>query len=128
MWLNRSHASADRRRVDDRQHLLDVVEQQPIEQHLVGVLEGAQVDVPLEVVVCSGRPGSCGRLLVQVLDPGRQQPVQTQSVPFVLGERRALVRQRIVQHPDPETLIDAHDLSRSFPVRPELRRCPRRGR
>src|SRR4029077_12669088 len=31
--------------------------------------------------------------------------------------------QRILQHPDPGTLIDAHDPSRSFPIRSELRRC-----
>ena len=41
----------DRRRVDDRDHLLDVVDEQPVEEHLVGVLQGTQVDVPVQVVV-----------------------------------------------------------------------------
>ena len=73
-------ALADDRRVDDRQHLLDVIEQQPVEEHLVGVLEGAQVDVPLEVVVLApvGLVGP-DHLLVERLDVRRQQPVQAQA-------------------------------------------------
>ncbi len=54
---------ADRRRVDDRHHLGQVVEQEPVEQRLVGVLELAQVDVPFEVgrlrAIGLVRPDTC---------------------------------------------------------------------
>jgi len=41
---------ADRRGVDDRHHLLDVVEEQAVEQRLVAVLQRAQVGVAVDVV------------------------------------------------------------------------------
>ena len=73
-------ALADGRRVDDRQHLDDVVEQQAVEEHLVGVLEVAQVDVAREVVGLApvGLVGA-DHLLVERLDVRRQQPLQAQS-------------------------------------------------
>ncbi len=48
-------------------------------------------------------------LLLQRLHRRRQQAVQAQPGAFFLGERGALVRQRILKHPDPGALIDAHD-------------------
>ena len=79
-------ALADHRRVDDRQHLDDVVEQQPVEEHLVGVLQVAQVDVPLEVVVLPpvGLVGA-DHLLVQRLDLRRQQAVQAEAPALLLA-------------------------------------------
>jgi hypothetical protein len=64
---------SDDRRVDDRHHLLHVVDEETVEQYLVGVLERPQVDVPLEIV---GLPavrlvGPDG-LLVKRLDLRRQ--------------------------------------------------------
>ena len=88
-------ALADDGRVDHRQHLDDVVEQQPVEEHLVRVLEIAQEDVAREVVVLApvGLVGA-GDLLVERLDVGRQQPLQPVAAPLVLGERRSLVQRR----------------------------------
>ena len=40
----------DRRRVDDRQELLEVLDEEPVEQGLVAVLECGQADIPLEVI------------------------------------------------------------------------------
>ena len=40
----------DRRGVDDRQELLEVLDEQPVEERLVAVLESGQSDVPLEVI------------------------------------------------------------------------------
>jgi hypothetical protein len=40
---------ADRRRVDDRQHLAQVAGQQPVEEHLVAVVHLGQQDVPGQV-------------------------------------------------------------------------------
>ena len=37
--------------VDDREHFFDVVEKQAIEKNLVGVLELAEINVALEIVV-----------------------------------------------------------------------------
>jgi hypothetical protein len=115
---------SDRRGVKDRQHLLDVVGHQPVEQRLVGVLQRAQVNVPGNVggLLLVG-PVPAVHLLLQRLHHGRQQAAQAQPGAFFLGERGALVGQRILKHPDPETLIDVHDPSRSFPIRSELRRC-----
>jgi hypothetical protein len=111
----------DRRGVKDRQHLLDVVGHQPVEQRLVGVLQRAQVTVPGDVggLLLVG-PVPAPDLLLQRLHDSRQQATQTLLGAFLLGERGALVRQRILQHPHPGTLIDAHDL---FPFRPDARRA-----
>ncbi len=49
-WLNSWHARPTVGRVDDRQQLLEVLAQDPVEQRLVAVLEGREPDVPLEVV------------------------------------------------------------------------------
>jgi hypothetical protein len=108
----------DGRGVKDRQHLLDVVRHQPVEQRLVGVLQRPQVNVPGEVggLLLVGLVPAA-RLLIQRLHHGRQQAVQAQPGAFLLGEGGALVRQRVVQHPHPGTLIDTHDLSRSLPIR-----------
>ena len=44
----------DRRGVDDRHRLGDVVAQDPVEQRLVAVLQRAQVDVFVEIVTARG--------------------------------------------------------------------------
>src|SRR5262249_58957528 len=60
-----------------------------------------EVDVPLEVVIFPpiGLVGA-HHLLVQSLDLWRQQPVQAEAAPLVLGERRALVQDRAVEEID----------------------------
>ena len=91
---------ADRRRVDDRHHLVDVVHDHPVEEPLVPVLERDEVDVLLEV----GRLAAevlqdLGDLLVLREDLRRQQPLQLQPLAFVRGEGRPLVERRVVQQP-----------------------------
>ena len=86
--------------VQDRQHLLDVVRHQPVEQHLVSVLQRAQVNVPGDVggLLPVGLVPAA-HLLLQRLHHGRQQATQAQTGAFLLGEGGALVRQRVLQHP-----------------------------
>jgi len=69
----------DRRGIKDRQHLLDVVGHQPVEQRLVGVLQRAQVNVPGDVsgLLLIG-PVPAARLLLQRLHHSRQQAAQAQ--------------------------------------------------
>ena len=95
--------------VEDRQHLLDVVGYQPVEQHLVGVLQRAQVDMPGDVggLLLVG-PVPAADLLVQGLHRGRHQTTQAQLGALRLGEGGAFVRQRILQHPHAGVLIDTH--------------------
>ena len=71
---------ADRRRVDDRHHLLDVVDQQPVEQGLVAVVQADQEDVPLEIVRLSPVVlHGAHRLHLHRVDSRREKPAQTSS-------------------------------------------------
>ncbi|MPM61727.1 hypothetical protein SDC9_108587 [bioreactor metagenome] len=96
VFLNRQ---PDRRSVDDRQHLLDVVGEHSVEQRLIAVLHGRQI-----VVL-----GQIGRLVpillvdathlgVEADDSIREQPGQSERFALLLGERRAVVDHRVVQH------------------------------
>src|SRR5262249_17725267 len=65
----------DRRRVDDRQKLLDVVHEDPVEEVLVAVLEGRQADVLLQRIGLAGDVGvHAPALLVQGRDPCGRSP------------------------------------------------------
>jgi hypothetical protein len=88
----------DDRRVDDGHHLLHVVEEETVEQHLVPVLEGSKVDVALEVVGLPlerlvGPPD----LLVEGLDLRRKESVETEDVALAVRERGTLVEERVVE-------------------------------
>ena len=88
----------DRRRVDERLHLVDVVADDAEEQRLVAVVQRGQRDVLVEVV---GQPPQVleearDLLLLREHDVG-QQPAQAQRVAFLLREGSALVESRIVQ-------------------------------
>ena len=95
---------ADGRRVDDRQELLEVLDEEPVEERLVAILERGQADVPLEVVglaadVLELEPD----LLVDRRHAWRQQAVQAEGVALAVGECRALVQQRISDQIVPAT-------------------------
>ena len=91
----------DRRRVDDRHHLVGIVDQQAEEQRLVAVVQRSQVDVLLEVARLAPEVLEHAReLLLLRGDVRRQQPAQVQRVALGLGERRALVERRILQQRD----------------------------
>jgi hypothetical protein len=84
--------------VDDRDHLVEVVDQQPVEQRLVAVEQALQVDVALEIVgLALVGPEAAFHLHVDGRDAGTQQAVQLQAEAFLLGERRRLVEQRVVE-------------------------------
>ena len=120
---------ADRRRVDDRHHLGQVVEQEPVEQRLVRVLKLAEVDVPLEVGRLSPvRLVGTGHLLLQRLLVRRQQAEQAEGTPFFRRERRPLVEQGAFEQQVPaERHLDdvGGDGVRQdrFDVHPSISRC-----
>lgn len=95
-------ALADRRRVDQRQHLLEVPAQQCVKQRFVGVLQTPQEDVAIEV---AGELAHClkpaRRLHLQCPDMGRQQTMQRESRPFVFAEGSTLVEHGIGQQRGP---------------------------
>jgi hypothetical protein len=70
-----------------------VVEQKPVEEDFVSVLQRAQVDMPLQVVVLSlvGLVGA-DYLLFDALDMRRQKPVQAKFAAFLLRKCRAFVQ------------------------------------
>ncbi|CAM5616329.1 hypothetical protein SVIOM74S_07327 [Streptomyces violarus] len=87
-----------RRRVDDGQQFLQVLGHQTVEEHLVGVLELTQVDVPVEgLVVAVERLVGAADPLVQGLHGGRQQPVETELGALLPTEGGALVDERVGQ-------------------------------
>src|SRR5208283_831690 len=83
----------DHRRVHYGGHFFNVVEQKPVEKDFVSVLQRAQVDMPLQVVVLSlvSLVGA-DYLLLDALDMRRQKSVQTESSAFLLRECRAFVQ------------------------------------
>ena len=89
-------SKTDGRRVDDRQELLEVLDEEPVEERLVAVLECCQSDVPLEVIglaadVLELQPD----LLVDRRQAWRQQTVQAKGVALADRECGALVQERI---------------------------------
>ena len=80
------------RRVDDRHHFLDVVDDHPIEEPLVPVVERSQVDIFVEVGRLSAEVlQDLLNLLVLSEDPWWDESSQLQSVSLLLGEGRTLV-------------------------------------
>ena len=99
---------AHHRRVDDRHHLVDVLEDEPVEEGLVPVVERGQVDELLEVAAL-GLEALVGALHL-LLDRAHRrghEAVEVQLVPLPLGEGRALVRERVEQQ-RPALLGDRH--------------------
>ncbi len=92
------------RRVDHGHHLVEVRERHAVEQHLVAVLERAQVDVllhrgGLEQELAVGAL----ELLVEVGDVGRKQSVEAERAALVVGERSApVVEGGLEQHRPPQ--------------------------
>ena len=91
MWLNCLACLADRRCIDDGQELLDVVDEEPVKEVLVPVLQCRQADVLLERVRL---PRDIGVDPVFLLLHGahgvRQEPFQPEVLPFLSVEGRPL--------------------------------------
>ena len=88
----------DGRRVDDREHLLEMGGEQVVEEHLVAVTQLCQV----KVFGQGGRPASellvgPHRLVLQRRHAGRHQPLEAEHGSLGQGEGRAPVRRRIGQ-------------------------------
>src|SRR4030095_6678672 len=102
----------DDRRVDDRGHLLDVIEEQPVEQHFVGILERPKIDMALEgvaLVLVGFVRAHC--LLSERLDMRRGYYFQAERSSFRIRERRALVQALAVEkiHTTWQLSVSCHD-------------------
>ena len=94
MWLNSWHRPPDRRRVDDRQELLEVVGEQPVEQRRVAVLERGEADVLLERVGLDPQVLELELdLLLDRQDAGREEAAQPERL-ALLGREREVLRQQ----------------------------------
>ena len=101
----------DGRRIDERQNLLDAIDDETIEQALIAAQERLQGDVTVDV----------GRLPAEILeralelhvlraDGWRQQAAQTVTLALFLGKCRRLVQRRVQQHVlASETIVAACD-------------------
>src|SRR5258706_209643 len=79
-------------RVDDGQEFLEMLDQHPVEERLVPVLQGREADVALERIrlprdVAVGAP----HLLLEGADGVGQQPLEAESAPLFAREGGALV-------------------------------------
>src|SRR5262249_39644574 len=73
---------------------LDVLEKKAIEENLVVVLQRAQIDVPLQIVILSRIRLICAYdLLLQGFHVWRKQSVQTKLSSLIVSERCAFVQQ-----------------------------------
>jgi hypothetical protein len=65
---------ADRRGVDDRHRLGNMVAQHPVKERLVAILQRAQVDVPVETLTASGElvPAVLDLLVESLLGSGQE--------------------------------------------------------
>ena len=83
-----------RGRVDDGHHLLEVLVEEGVELHLGAILQGAQIDVTVEVI---GEPAEVSvralELLFERRDVGREHPEQPELAALFERERGALVEQ-----------------------------------
>lgn len=85
-------------RVDDGQHLFDMIEKEPVEEDFVRVLKLAQIDVAFEIV---GFEGKClvgaDTLIVERFDNRGKKAVETKDFALRFREGGAFVERRIVQ-------------------------------
>ena len=88
----------DRRRVDDRGKLLEVIDEQPVEECLIAVLQRGETDVLLEVVSLAAEMFELeGDLLLDGHGSPRQQAAESERRPLVGGESSVLVDRRAVE-------------------------------
>jgi hypothetical protein len=92
---------ADRRRVDDREHLVEVVGEQPVVEDLVAVVEELEIDVAGE----RGRLGpvlrvGAARLLLEGEHRGGKEADEVERVALVVREGHPLVERGVVEDVD----------------------------
>jgi hypothetical protein len=75
-----------------------VIEQKPVEKDFVGILQSAQIDVPLKVIVLSFVGFvSADDLLLEALDLRWEKSVQAELASLLFRECRTLVQPLAVQ-------------------------------
>jgi len=79
--------------VNDGEHFFDMFEKQPVKENFVGVLELAEVDVALEIVVLAkiGFVGA-GGLLFDGFDDGREEAVEAKGLALRKSEGSTFVQ------------------------------------
>ena len=88
----------NRRRVDDRGKLFEVIDQQPVEERLVPILQRRETDVLLELVTLSAEMLELeGDLLFDRHGSPRQEAAKSQRRSLGLGESSVLVDCRAVE-------------------------------
>jgi hypothetical protein len=88
-----------RGRVDDRDHLFDVLVDEPVEERFVAVEHPLEKDVALQVVRLPPVHLECPLdFELERGYPGPEQAVELQAEPFLFGETRPLVEQRVVEN------------------------------
>ena len=122
--------TAHDRRVHDGHELLEVLEQDPVEERLVAVLERREPDEPLEFVALAAVLRDLeGDLLFERSHARRQEPAEPEDLSLLLGERGVLVQQRLCQqlvstvgdrHRYPACACFGPTVLRSFPFRREV--------
>ena len=85
---------ADRRCVDDREELLEIVDEEAVEQGLVAVVECGEADITLEVITLASDVLQVpGDLLLERRHSRWQQAVEAKGITLGGGEGRALVEE-----------------------------------
>lgn len=85
-------------RVNDGQHLLDVIEKKAVEKNLVGVLELAEINVTLEIVVLAQISFlSASGLFFNGFDYRREKPIKAEGLALLRGGGGAFVQGRHLQ-------------------------------
>ena len=90
---------AYRRGVDDRGEFLDVVDEQPVEERLVAIVQRNESDVLLQIISLAA--DMLELKLHLLLDGGHapgQQPAKAELIPFRIGERDILVQARLIKY------------------------------
>ncbi len=106
-------AERDDRRIDDRQHFIDVAEQQTIEKNFVGVLKLPEIDVALEIIGLERKSLICADgLVIERFNDRRKEPVKAKQFALVYGESGAFVKRRIVEEFHPAMTNSADDVGR----------------
>ena len=89
---------ADRRGVDNRREFLDVVDEQPVEERLVAIVQRNEPDVLLQIIRLAA--DMLKFKLHLLLDGGHapgQQPAKAELISFRIGERDILVQGRLMK-------------------------------
>jgi hypothetical protein len=94
--------AADGGRIDDRQKLLEVLSEEPVEEGRVAILERGQADVLLERIDLDPQVLQLQRdLFLDGQGPGRQEPRRPNASRSSSGKARSFVNSRLPRSADP---------------------------